>query len=316
MYRKSSMSVAKMCVASSLVVLLSACGGGSSSTPVETETGGETTSGTNGGGSSTDTTAGSTDNTGNSTGGATTGGGTVTGSGNLFGTVNMEVGNDVEFDATFFAFEQAIPLAEIEADLRGSLDTCTVEVVDTSVPGDIDIPDNFNGVGFQTVSAGEVITISSPAGSYAELQRASAFGFTFYQQDEGAVLTPPVPEGLTLNIPGDVFPAVSNLAYPTVQPLVITGPAAFEPITANTTFTWVAGSNPNAAVIISAFAGTSSLDCIVADDGSFTIPAATQAQLGAGFSAFSFFMDRDVFDLVPVGNAYLILNASATGSYQ
>ncbi len=182
----------------------------------------------------------------------------------------------------------------------------------TDVPDDLEIPDISDQIGELTLlSAGDVITISSPAGSYTELSKQVFQGFIFYQSEDG--LTGPLPSGLVVDIPGDDFPAFASVQVPDVEPVSLTSPTIGQPVTADTVFTWQAGNNQNAYVTLSSsqFTGNptsiTSVDCTVTDDGSFSFPAATKTELGASFSGTGATISRSVSTFQQQGNAVLVV---------
>lgn len=322
-----------------IIFALSACGGGSSNdttsmtniTGIPTNDEGTTTGdNTNSATESTDaaaSTAGSTGNTneatttaGTATGGITdntesstdggVNGGNPSSNINQFGIVTVESEGLVYFSASFFSVPQQVPFSLLQENIRPTADLCEVSSLDLS--GDTsDVLSGFDDLNITGISAGDVLTISSPAGSYAELLKNEQFGFIYYELDENVILSSPVPSNLTLNIPGEQFPAFSNVAIPFSEPLQVNSPNAFEPITASTAFSWVPSDNPNAFIDISAsaisadFTGFTTVNCTVIDDGSFAFPATTQSQMGA-FSAISA-VSRTTINTQQNGNAVLFL---------
>ena len=131
----------------------------------------------------------------------------------------------------------------------------------------IGAPENDLSINFSEllVSAGENITVSSPAGTFNSLATTSSIGPPVYSEQTNIFTL--LPLGLTVDIPGEVFPAFANVAVPDVQPL--TG------VVVNSTGTeviWDAGSNPSALIsIIISDTGRSSI-CLTADDGQFSVP--------------------------------------------
>ncbi len=279
--------------------------------------GGDTDTGGGDGGSTDGSDGGSTD------GGSTDGGGTdggLSGDVTVWGTVSVDQINDfsgeiVELSAGFFQISgaQLPPASTLLEFAIPSEDFC--EVSRDEDDDDFNFPD-FDDLNFTTVDAGDVITITSPAGSYAELNQATAFGFTFYE-DSVEDRPGPAPSGLVVDIPGGTFPAFSNVAIPDVDQLVVTSPVATDDfgsatMTPGTAFTWEAGSNPDARIAIDAFSfdftsGDSvSLSCTVIDDGSFALPANIQAELGSDFEA-TVSVERVAFTFQQQGSAVLIV---------
>ena len=296
---------------------LSACSSSSSDDPADTGTENETDN---------ETDNGSTDGSNSEnvdTGGGSTG--ATSGSISSFGTISFERASsefsDSDITASFFALDQNLPLVDIEAAFTPSSDTCQVSTTDF---GDFTIP-TLDGapVDVMSLSAGEVLTVSSPAGTYVELQRDEGFGFIFYGVD--TELPTPIPSELTVDIPGDEFPAFSNVAIPDVAPLTGVSPG-FEQqtLTADTVFTWDAGNNENARIDITLVDTSALLDpsqelvsvsCLAIDDGSFQIPAQTAAQLPAGFSAGNSGLTRTAFSVLQNDNSLLIVTAITSSGF-
>lgn len=304
----------------STVVFLASC---SSSSDDPDNSGSATNGGTDG------TTDGS---TGGSTDGPTGNDVSTGGDVNLWGTVSIEqdATSLVEISGTFIRSNQNLPSAALINAYRPELDTCELSNITIDVSDPIaNIPDIDAEFVPEFVSAGEVITFTAAGSSFTELQREvtpaqtvqgiSIPAFTVYGLPEGINLTGPVPADLTFSIPGDVFPTFDSVSVPAVETLQIQSPGA-EPITASTTFTWTASSNADTVINISASAidtqtfEFSTLSCTAMDDGSFTIPAAVQTQMGAGFSALVGAISRTAFNAQQQGNALLLVSNSSVAS--
>lgn len=309
-----------------LSTTLVACGSSSSTPTADGDAGGDTASGDAGG----DTTGSDTgaDTTGGDTGGDTTGDGsgtdtgtvgggssTITGNPEFLGIVNVDQDtstDEVEVGAFFTGFAGGVLGSLVESELRPTLDVCTVDTFDTT-DGTTDFPIDTD-VEFSSVSAGEVLPLTSAAGTYVQLMRDDQFGFVIYTSDPETI-TGSIPSQLSVNIPGDVFPGFGDVSIPTVETLNVTSPLAGAAVTPSTTFSWTPGSNPDGFVVISvtSFSGGSFLDidCEVADDGQFSFPAATQAEVGAGFTSSFYDIERIAFSLTQQGNAVLLVSSSS-----
>ena len=87
-----------------------------------------------------------------------------------------------------------------------------IEIVDRSDPG---VPYGWEPSSipeYRLISAGEVLPITTPVGSWQELG-PSQYDFIQYDSSVNA----PLPVGAILNIPGDEFPEVESIAIPTVE---------------------------------------------------------------------------------------------------
>jgi hypothetical protein len=293
------------------------CSSSSDSSDDANNNGAATDGSTTAGGGTTD---GSTTD-GTTTDGTTTGGGTISGDVTQWGVVDVSVessGNEIDVSAGFFQFNANVPGNLLVQSFNPPLDTCEVTQFEPVEPGDFELPD-IEGITAQitTISAGETIQLTSSAGTFAELQRETISGFTFYRPTVDSIAGP-IPGDLILDIPGDVFPAFANVAIPDVGSFVLTEPGSNMPVTPASTFTWNAGTDPNAFVSIEAASidistGTSiDVDCVVADDGTFAFPAATQAEMGAGFMAFGADAEREAVTILQQAGAVLVV-VSASG---
>lgn len=224
-------------------------------------------------------------------------------------------------DATggFLQFNSPIDAATLQAGLEDELiDQCEVTVTDFQ-GGDDSLEDLDFGFPFTTVSAGETISLSSAAGTYGELQRAVVFGFTAYGSDVD--LTFPAPSPLTINIPGDVFPAFSNVSISAPESITGFNIGATDSFNAGTVFTWDASSTADSAISLSfsQFNINSfefvSVDCTLTDDGSFSFPAATVAELnenlGADWNATGMFVSRETLLVQQQGTAVLVVTRTS-----
>ena len=129
------------------------------------------------------------------------------------------------------------------------------------------------------LSAGETLTFTSSVGTYATLERqtqTSPIGgstLIFYELPSGALAGEP-PAGLTLDIEGDVFPMFSNVAVPDVPaPLSDFNPAIGGSVNENTdfAFSWTPSGVVGAMISLGISSDTESIDCLLVDDGSFSL---------------------------------------------
>ena len=202
---------------------------------------------------------------------------------------------------------------------EGSLDTCNVGLSSPEEPGDASILPPFTPEGTPAyISAGAQITLTAGGSTYAALEKVdTTFGgdnVTFYS---AAMLGAP-PADLTATVPGNEleFPAFTTAPLPSVAPFTLTAPAGTDPVTPTTSFTWDAGGDPNAVVLISVSEsdpeeGTVSVNCIAQDDGSFAFPEDTAASLAETFEGSLVSAGRQAFRTEIEGEAVLVLgNAS------
>ena len=294
---------------------MSACSsGGSSGNPEITELNDEGATGSTTGATDGDTTGSTTSATDGDTTGSTTSttGGIPTSPVSQFGYIGVSNEEPIYFDASFFSFPQQITFPTLLSELRPTSDYC--EVLDLFDTGDdIDDIDGFDGFDITSISAGDVLTISSPAGSYAELTKSEQFGFIFYELDDNVILPAPVPDNLSVSFPGDQFPAFTSVALPIAEPLLVSSPSALEQSTASTTFSWTPSSDSNSRIELSlssfSAAGFILVNCTIVDDGSFAFPAAIQSQMGAASGIVD--MSRETISVTQRDNAVLFTSTTA-----
>jgi hypothetical protein len=102
----------------------------------------------------------------------------------------------------------------------------------------------------------------------------------------------PVPENLTQKIPGQVFPAISGISIPMAVSVQNFNLGRNKTLSAETTITWDTAGISDHSIYLEVFDLFASdkevhLYVLMADDGSFTLPAnivsALNSSLGAGF---------------------------------
>lgn len=231
-----------------------------------------------------------------------------------WGLIDIDTEDEVEIAALFGQFVGAgLSATQFQTDLIPDLDECevdTVAIVEAEGgDGDDDLDIEFSE-DFDYISAGESIFINSAGGSYAMLSREidDEDDTIFYFMEVGSALIGPAPSNLSVSIPGDIFPAFSTVAIPNVAELEFSSPMDGELITPSTQFVWNAGSSNNSYVNLSATYIDDALtevtvDCLVIDDGEFSLPAATQAELGTEFSTEDADFSRTSYSITTVNGA-------------
>ena len=180
-------------------------------------------------------------------------------------------------------------------------DTCVVENLSDDTDDGLSLEDNA-----ESISAGETITLTSSAGTYASLVRT--------QIDDGAQvyipeseLAAPLPQNLVVDVPGDEFPAFSNITVPNIAPLDIT-PTVEQTVNADTVFQWNGSNTALGSVDIEATFSVGGefvdISCVARDDGSFSFPADIRQQIGSD-SALSFSYAREAVNVVENGDTQL-----------
>ena len=302
------MNIKKIMTVASISVLLSACGGSSSGSGSgsgtdavsDTDTGTDVDTGT-------DTNTGTDVDTGTD---ADTGTDVGASDGiSQFGVLsfNRFVFDQIDdIDLSIFGTfvnlnDNADPDLDFERQFDEAIGSC--EIDDGSDEGDDDL-DLINN----QISAGETITVTSAAGTYATLVE-TIFGDTdnVYLPQDG--LTFPLPENLTIDISGGEFPAFTNISVPNAPPLDIS-PTRSDTITADTEFSWTPSSVPSSAITIDASYATDNgfLDifCLARDDGSFSYSANIRDMIGSAEASFVT-LARDSFNVVDSGNSRLLI---------
>ncbi len=196
-------------------------------------------------------------------------------------------------------FRNSVPMA---------LDTCKLRITET-IPSDATTI-GFPEATFNLVSAGESLTLTSDAGTYATINLS---------EDRFEVAPHPAPTPLTLDIAGDVFPAFTGVSVPDVIAVQNFSPRSNETLQADTTISWTPTGLPDHSINLALFDFPASdrvvdLRCHVADDGSFTLPAdviaALDTSLGSGFALDGMQQDRRSDALVIQGDALLVVSKS------
>ncbi|MBX2839679.1 MAG: hypothetical protein KTR35_22670, partial [Gammaproteobacteria bacterium] len=203
----------------------------------------------------------------------------VSGGGNLtyFGGVNASydpLDDETSWNGQFFASAVAFPVSELENQFPAPTNTCKTSEVTTPTPLPADTgidPENLSFIP-DTASAGDVLTVTSPAGTHASLIGQQLFGFLLYSTQDRVPVAGPMPESLVIDIPGAPggFPAFSSVAFPSVQ--------ATEFTVQDGLISWE-GSNAEGSkisIITSAransdFATQVFIECDLIDDGSHQI---------------------------------------------
>ncbi len=236
----------------------------------------------------------------------------------LFGVLDVDddfVSETSDVTGGFIRLDTAVNADRLREELEEEIiQQCEVTV--TSFLGNDDDTDLDIGFPFQTVSAGETISLSSAAGTYGELQRTTQFGFTGYSSTVD--LVHPAPSPLIIDIPGDVFPAFSNVSVVAPQPISGFNIDPFGGFNAETEFRWDASTTADSIISLN-FSEFNvgalefiSVECEATDDGSFSLPAETVAEindnLGVGWTASGISISREVVIVQQQGDAVLVIN--------
>lgn len=200
-------------------------------------------------------------------------------------------------------------------------DDCTYSEFDLNTTPTV--PDLDFGSSVVTVDAGEVITLTSSAGSYGELIKVTQQGQIGYEASGNGSLPGAIPANTVVDIPGAEFPAFSNVTVPRA-PALSNFTQSTAVVRPDSVYTWTANNSPNSRINFSAtslpnFADgnvdissvvISSIFCTLVDDGSFSFPSDIQAQM-IDFTAPSYEASRSVINFQRNGNALLSVVAES-----
>ena len=123
--------------------------------------------------------------------------------------------------------------------------------------------------------AGDQLIVDTPAGTYATINESDDLTGSFIDYFPGAL---PVPNGFTVSISGDVFPSISGVSIPDVQPLKISQPSRNDEITVSTVYRWQPDNNQDTDISLHLF-GQTNISCRINDDGEFSLPVDFVASL-------------------------------------
>jgi len=207
---------------------------------------------------------------------------------------DLSFDSSVQSSASFLQLSSEVSATDLVDAALGAVDQCFVGLAGGGgFVESLEFQLNLPGIDQQSISAGEIITLSSAEGSYGELEQSEQFGFISYAPQ--TALGSPSPDTIVVDIPGDAFPAFSNIAAP--RPAVVGGlnPDIGGTITSSANvFAWTPTGVTGSTVTIRA--GEADFDplgfqvilgCRVIDDGSFTIPESTISRLNSQFGTTS-----------------------------
>lgn len=251
----------------------------------------------------------------------------LTGTISMLGTLNLsheEFENVTDISGLFFNFNAQITAAQLLAGLEGEMlasDICEV----TDLAFDVDLDDiDFDalmpGSDFTptTISAGEVITLTSPVGTFASLVPSEAFGFLIYGTPDNLEVSGSIPSGLTADIPGAAngFPAFSNVPVPQADSLALTIEGDAD---SGYSLMWNGSDANNSALSVTFtaldqgsndFSSQVIISCSLRDDGSQPIPA-NLLPTGSNVIVLGGSARRTNVNFVQQGNALLMVTSSS-----
>lgn len=137
----------------------------------------------------------------------------------------------------------------------------------------------------QLVSAGDSLRLSSRDGVWTELVAQPGIDAPVYATELRSIREA-WPDDVVLDIPGAEFPEMPTTALNLLAPLVVNAPTANRNLPEDGRLLWVASEDARDQIELDfrrespggTTAGRSTLRCIVADDGEFTLPQNLQQQ--------------------------------------
>lgn len=148
------------------------------------------------------------------------------------------------------------------------------------------------------ISAGEVLVLSNPEGTLAQLdERGGFFAEDYSLQLES--ITAEQTMGMTLDIPGDEYPGFSTISVQDLDELTGIQPDIGSAITGQTQFGWVPSVHANTIVGLEMQAtiagiGFTTLRCTLVDDGEFMLPQFFQDYFGESITT-AWSMSRSLY---------------------
>lgn len=233
----------------------------------------------------------------------------LTGTFKYFGYIDIEddrVEDRVNRDSNYLEMVDAQDASIFINSVPPAMDSCKLRI-SPSIPTDVGVI-GFPRAQFNLVSAGGTFTLTSDAGIYATVN---------YTDSRFKIAPYPTPDNLTLDIPGQVFPAFNGITVPTVIRVKNFEPRYKQPLTADTPITWDSTGISGHSIYLKVFDFFASdkvvdLYCRMADDGSFALPAeivtALNSSLGAGFELDGAKQDVVSMNVIVQGDAFLVVS--------
>ena len=174
--------------------------------------------------------------------------------------------------ATFVGFDQEVVRPDREAEEQGFVEECILgpplEEPTLSLTGEVIV--NFGG----NIAAGDQLLLNDvDSNLFATLEKVESEDGTGYLGRVPSLQV--LPESLTVDIPGDVFPMANAVTIPRADPIEGFLPEPGTIVTRETSFTWtmMSGDEGTGTVFmdITIVNDNASLNCTVLDDGAFTV---------------------------------------------
>lgn len=163
------------------------------------------------------------------------------------------------------------------------------------------------------ISAGEVLVLSNPNGTLAELNESSGYSVLLES------ITAEQTIDLSFDIPGGQYPALPTISVQNLDELSGVQPELGSEVSAGTVFQWAPSSHPDTLVILEVFAVVSgqgtAVTCWLVDDGEFSVQNEYQSLLGTATTT-SWSMSRSRYVEQLQNGAYLGISRSVSTDTQ
>jgi len=219
---------------------------------------------------------------------------------------------DLDFNVFFFKYESPISVAAIESFVSEPLGCRVKHQTESEKQEEINAQAEVSNTSW--ASAGDVLTVTAPTGTWAELVQGSSLPWYMINSD-GIHSEGNYPVGTVLNIPGDEFPGVGDIQLTDIERL--TGIAYFQngreinstvPANANTKFVWNKSSIAGSTVVVEfheTYAGEkndgesiySSVRCVAEDTGQFEFPENIRNTMESEYPNYIIYRQINSFDV-------------------
>ena len=224
-----------------------------------------------------------------------------------FDLISDDLDDRVNYDANFLRMVESQPDSVFALSVPPAIDKCNLRVTE-AIPTDASVI-GFPEAQFNLVSAGDAFTLTGDDGVYTSIVRS---------ESRFEVGTYPIPEPLTLDIPGDEFPMLSGITVPNTPQVTNLSPTSNGELAANTPITWTPSGVAGNSVYVRVFDFPQSdrvvdLRCRLADDGSFSLSENPEivntlnATLGEGFTLTGLTLERRAFTVHSEGNTLIVV---------
>ncbi len=224
-----------------------------------------------------------------------------------FDLISDDLEDRVNYDANFLKLVDSQPASVFALSVPPAIDKCNLRVTET-IPTDVSVI-GFPEAQFTLVGAGDTFTLTGDGGVYTSIVRS---------ESRFEVGTYPIPEPLTLDIPGDEFPMRTGITVPNTPQVTNFSPTSREELGANTPISWTPSGVTGHSVYMHVFDFPQSdrvvdLRCRMADDGSFAlsdnpeIVDVLNTTLGDGFTLTGLTLERRAFTVSAEGNTLFVV---------